>query len=41
MDLIITPRDVFRDDTVRQISKGHPEDVTFDPEQAAQDAGSR
>lgn len=41
MDPIIAPRDVFGDDKVRQISKGHPEDVTFDPEQAAQDVGSR
>lgn len=41
MDPIIAPRDVPGNDTVRQISKSHPKDVTFYPEQAAQDAGSR
>jgi len=41
MDPAIATRDVPGNDTVRPISKGYPKDVSFDPEQAAQDAGSR
>jgi hypothetical protein len=37
MDPIFAPRDVSRNDTVRPISKGHPKDVAFNLEQAAQD----